>query len=1004
MRDNDLRLITLGRLALVPAGGPSEPVTPVTTQRRPLALLAVLALVGGPVPRDALAEMFWGDEDAERARHSLSNALSHLRRLAGTDAIVTSDGAVALAAPRVAASARVSVDAVEFAAACRTRDYTGAVALYGGPFLEGVHVPGSRFERWARQERARLERLFLGAAEAEYSRLARQGRHAERAAVAARWLDAVPPSRTAALAFINALAAPGSPEALRRSLAAYDALARRLEREYDSPPDPRVEARAAEIHAALERAAEPQLPATAAGAEGAVENVPPDAMMPRRSPAADAEHARKHEGEHEVTIPAMPERVDPPAAPGRERASGRHRIPVWPVLAGVAALVIAGYALYRSGITRLAASAVRARPVIAITDVENVSGDTSMAWLQDGLPQMIATDLSLGAAVEVVPPSRIRTVLLRRGLARPARLSDDQVADVARRLGATWVVRGALTRAGDLYRVDLTVRDIVAGQVLRLYTVAGRDPIGVADHIAALLLSTADASAPAPRFADLATSSAAAYAHYLRGMHARAAGELRHGSRELDTAIALDPGFVSALHERREIALENGEWPVAGRLDSALERWAYRASPWDRLRNDAYRALHAGQSARAEALARRLVARYPRDPRAYDFLAQVLALHGKWSAAGAVLERELSLDSLAIEAGRGPCVPCGAYSGLMWARTAAGDFAGAEQAARRWVQLQPGLPRAWATLATALEYGGYPGRAVSAARRAASLTRDPEAGLTLGRALLAERSYGTVDSIVAAWRSSGDTTLIGPAADLAAMLARERGQFRRSNLELRPLLRGARPNDGMHLVHADNLARTGAITAARRELEAAAHSTGPWAVVSRTGDVARNASWPHALEADILGRGGANIPVVLALADTLEHVGPRSYYGRDWRLYHHARGLAAAHRGRWDAAEREFQAARWGAVGWTRTLAELAETQLAQHRPRDAIATLRLARSAPLDAMGRYLPHSEVDWRLALAFNAAGMRDSARVYAGRVRVAWRDADAKVRTLLDSLPR
>jgi hypothetical protein len=58
---------------------------------------------------------------------------------------------------------------------------------------------------------------------------------------------------------------------------------------------------------------------------------------------------------------------------------------------------------------------------------------------------------------------------------------------------------------------------------------------------------------------------------------------------------------------------------------------------------------------------------------------------------------------------------------------------------------------------------------------------------------------------------------------------------------------------------------------------------------------------------------------------------------------------------------------------------------------------------APLDAMGRYVPRSELDWWLARAFAAAGQRDSALVYARYVRAAWQDADPPIRTRLDSLP-
>ena len=72
------RLRTFGGLSLT---GESGPVTGAATQRRKLALLAVLATAGERgVSRDRLLALFWPESDAERARHSLTQSLFALRR------------------------------------------------------------------------------------------------------------------------------------------------------------------------------------------------------------------------------------------------------------------------------------------------------------------------------------------------------------------------------------------------------------------------------------------------------------------------------------------------------------------------------------------------------------------------------------------------------------------------------------------------------------------------------------------------------------------------------------------------------------------------------------------------------------------------------------------------------------------------------------------------------------------------------------------------------------
>src|SRR5687767_6746469 len=91
-QDNDFRLLTLGRLALVGPNGAED--ESLKTRRLKLALLTVVAMSRRPQSRDALIGMFWGDQDEARARHSLSDALSHLRRVLGSRALITDRSAI----------------------------------------------------------------------------------------------------------------------------------------------------------------------------------------------------------------------------------------------------------------------------------------------------------------------------------------------------------------------------------------------------------------------------------------------------------------------------------------------------------------------------------------------------------------------------------------------------------------------------------------------------------------------------------------------------------------------------------------------------------------------------------------------------------------------------------------------------------------------------------------------------------------------------------------------
>ena len=159
--DSGFRLVTLGTLALVDERGACD--QSLARRRRKLAVLTVLAVERRPVLRERLTEMFWGDEEESRARHSLSDALSSLRHVLGPDSIATRQLEVALSR-----TCPLAVDALELIEAAERRDHGRVVALYAGPFLDAVDVSYSpSFDRWVARVRDQLQRHWLEACAAQ---------------------------------------------------------------------------------------------------------------------------------------------------------------------------------------------------------------------------------------------------------------------------------------------------------------------------------------------------------------------------------------------------------------------------------------------------------------------------------------------------------------------------------------------------------------------------------------------------------------------------------------------------------------------------------------------------------------------------------------------------------------------------------------------------------------------------------------------------------------------
>jgi len=1015
------RLITLGRLALVAPNGVED--ESLSTRRRKLALLAVLVLAKRSLSRDALVEMFWGDQEEARARHSLSDALSHLRRVLGREAISTRQTEIALAE-----DTRVTVDAVELAEAAAAKDYARVVSLYGGPFLSGVYAADSAtLEHWVAGERTRLQVIFLEACAKQCLALARARAWEECEALARRWLEEAPTSADAALYLLNAIKAPGTREAGLRALADYERLRSRLARDYDQEPATPVAALAERLTGEIAAGADELAAAVAllASDETAVSTIP-RAASPRVTPAAAPEQGTARAPEtvasaSAATPPATPVYVVPATTEewralrpnvgiAAQVARARRRRRGAFVIAGIAAAAVLGAGMLAAS-RRMrgggSAAPSNAPPSVAIMAIRSSDSDSTSAWLEEALTQLLAAKLSRTEAVEVVAPERVRQLLVRAQLDTSRPLSIERLADLGRRVGARWTVSGTVSQGDSALALDLNVHEVETGRPIRIRVVQGRDILALADAAAAQLLNAAGLASAGPRLADVETSSVEAYESYTRAVLAGYAGRTAESQRELDAAIARDSGFASALRARLRLAEGSADTAVVRRLTPLIERYRSRMSEYERQEREVFDSFYGGEHERSEALGRAFVARYPRDPRAYSLLAGIYQSHGRWDDAEQTLRAELALDSLALEAGSGACALCGAYWGLFNLQWSKGDLAGAERSARRFVQLQPDSPLAWSTLSSAMLHVRNYDEALAAARRVMMLSGSPEPAQyeLVARILLAKRDFTRADSLIRTLETSTSARLRQSAADLRMQLHRERGRFRASIAVADSAGAKAPALGALLLVKGNSLGHIGAYEAAARLYEDESHPSnrdGGGNVLPTEAWGARAFVWHHALLADAIAASGDTVRL-RAIADTLDMVSRRSYYGRDWKMANHVRGLIAMRARRYEEAIREFERALWSPVGFTRTNAEMASAYLAVGRPADAIRILRFAHATSLDAMGRYLTKTEVDYLLAVAFARAGVADSSAWYRERVRRAWQDGDPEVKARLDSLP-
>jgi DNA-binding SARP family transcriptional activator len=185
--------------------------TAVSLGKKASALLAILAVSrDGPVTRDQIAGLLWSKTDDALAKSSLRQTLALIRRAFGKDADQFLDidrNGIALK------PATVWCDAAHFRDHCAAGNFSEAVALYRGPFLDGLFIRDRSFEDWSGTERRALHDQYIRALEV----LARQAFGRERISLARRWVAADPYCEQAHMLLMDALAEIGArDEALRQ--------------------------------------------------------------------------------------------------------------------------------------------------------------------------------------------------------------------------------------------------------------------------------------------------------------------------------------------------------------------------------------------------------------------------------------------------------------------------------------------------------------------------------------------------------------------------------------------------------------------------------------------------------------------------------------------------------------------------------------------------------------------------------------------------------------------
>jgi eukaryotic-like serine/threonine-protein kinase len=358
---------------------------------------------------------------------------------------------------------------------------------------------------------------------------------------------------------------------------------------------------------------------------------------------------------------------------------------------------------------------------VAVLYFSNLSQDPSLNWLDNGLTDMLTTNLAQVKGLDVLSTERVQSVAQRASRDGKS-LDPAQAQQVARNAGADAYITGALLKVGPTQlRLDVRVQDTGTGQILFSDKLDGQDVqsiFGMVDrltaNIAGNFLPASELPQRAPEIEQASTSIVEAYRHYQLGMDYSMRFLDAEATRELGEALRLDPQFALAYMRLADVFFVDGDLRQSNEMIAKAEQLQSRLPRYEQL---LLQVLRASRSRDQEAHVRArqaLMAEFPRDGENRGVLATVLSQLGQREQALEVYRQGLALDPkdenlLNLES----------YSLADW-----GDFNGALAANDRYLALRPTDPNPVDSRGDILFVAGRDDEAAAAYRKTTELKPD----------------------------------------------------------------------------------------------------------------------------------------------------------------------------------------------------------------------------------------------------------------------------------------
>jgi serine/threonine protein kinase/lipopolysaccharide biosynthesis regulator YciM len=209
------------------------------------------------------------------------------------------------------------------------------------------------------------------------------------------------------------------------------------------------------------------------------------------------------------------------------------------------------------------------KPSIAILHFKNNTGDASLDHWRTALSDLLITDLSQSQYLRVLSGENMFDIMNQLGQLETQAYSSDVLRDLARRGGVENVLIGNYTKAGNMFRINVTLQEADSGELIGSESVQGtgeRSFYSMVDELTRRIKENFQipenviAADIDEQVGQITTSSPDALRYYTEGMNYVRKPDYGKAIEFLQKAIDIDPEFAMA-YEAMATAYSNLGYP-----------------------------------------------------------------------------------------------------------------------------------------------------------------------------------------------------------------------------------------------------------------------------------------------------------------------------------------------------------------------------------------------------------------------------------------------------------